>query len=199
MMRSLDALRATAPLCSWCPAPRRPLPVLTVAPQRTSHPQHSALPLLPPHQYGNSDQRERHRKHISIFNLRRARGRRLLQLPPLPHLCHNVGISHIEVIHVKFTAVGRRNGESARGQGMVLNQHERSVLSSNLFSVRAVRLKCRMSWCSGSGLLSFSSSSSPSSCSIAFWNNTCDEMCGSEKQLMSHGSWFMLLRHGDAV
>lgn len=41
---------------------------------------------------------------------------------------------------------------------------------SNLFSVKAVRLKCRISWWRGSGLVSFSSSSSPSSCSIAFCN-----------------------------
>lgn len=41
----------------------------------------------------------------------------------------------------------------------------------NLFSVRAVRLKCRMSWWRGSGLVSLSSSSSPSSCSIAFWDS----------------------------
>lgn len=57
MMRSLNALRATAPLCSWSPAPGRPLPVLTVAPQRTSHPQHFAHPLLLPHQYDNSEQK----------------------------------------------------------------------------------------------------------------------------------------------
>lgn len=43
-------------------------------------------------------------------------------------------------------------------------------LLSNLFSVRAVRLKCRISWWRGSGFVSFSSSSSPSSCSIAFWD-----------------------------
>lgn len=32
-------------------------------------------------------------------------GCRVSPLPTRPHLCHNVGISHIEVIRVKFTAV----------------------------------------------------------------------------------------------
>lgn len=184
MMRSLDALRATAPLCSWCPAPRRPLPVLTVAPQRTSHPRHWAHLLLPPHQYGNSGPRREQRDRISIFQSHRAPAEsRRLHLRT--HLCHNVGISHIEVIRVKFTAVGRRNGEQGGGGAccLPLTRHDSCVSPSNLFSVRAVRLKCRMSWCSGSGLLSFSSSSSPSSCSIAFWNDTWKELCGSWKHL----------------
>lgn len=44
----------------------------------------------------------------------------------------------------------------------------RGVKWSHLFSVRAVRLKWRMSWWRGSGFVSFSSSSSSSS-SIAFY------------------------------
>lgn len=44
---------------------------------------------------------------------------RVSPLPPRPHLCHNVGISHIEVIRVKFTAVGWRGGrQGERGGGV---------------------------------------------------------------------------------
>ena len=72
MMRSLNALRATAPLCSWSLAPGRPLPVLTVAPQRAAHPQHFPpfpLPLLLPHQYGNSKKYQRKGKNYELFKV----------------------------------------------------------------------------------------------------------------------------------
>lgn len=110
-------------------------------------------------------------------DLHRARGSRVPPRALRTHLCHNVGISHIEVVRVELTAVGRGNGEQGVG-GACCPSPTRRVLcvsSSNLFSVRAVRLKCKISWCSGSGLLSLSSSSSPSSCSIAFCNDTREE------------------------
>lgn len=98
-MTSLKAPRATAPLCSWSPAPGRPLPVLTVAPQRTSHLHHFPpfpLPLLLPHQCGNS----RKASDFRMFPVDSGSG-------PHPsaatHLCHNVGVRHIKMICVKFT------------------------------------------------------------------------------------------------
>lgn len=58
---------------------------------------------------------------------------------------------------------GARTGVG-RGSESLLQTQE----GSHLFSVRAVRLKCRTSWCRGSGFFS-STSSSSSSCSPAFW------------------------------
>lgn len=175
MMTSLKAPRATAPMCSWSPAPGRPLPVLTVAPQRTSHLHYFPpfpLHLLLPHQHGNSRKAEL-KKYIRFHWDNRSGPK----TSAVTHLCHNVGICHIKMICIKFTEFWTKSGNYFTRNKIwsMTEQHfwhlewtyqwEHTI---NLFSVRAVRLKCRMSWWRGSGFVSFSSSSSPSSCSIAF-------------------------------
>lgn len=97
----------------------------------------------------------------------------------MTYLCHNISICHIKMISIQFTEMtevqitGKLEitcwffspGTPRLCSSLLLYQW-----GSNLFSVRAVRLKWRISWWRGSGFVSFSSSSSPSSCSIAFWD-----------------------------
>lgn len=65
-----------------------------------------------------------------------------------------------------------RNREVAGGR-KVEGSFQRWRKGPHLFSVRAARLKCRTSWCKGSGFFS-STSSSSSSCSPAFWGEEWD-------------------------
>lgn len=102
----------------------------------------------------------------------------------MTHLCHNVSICHIKMICIEFTEIGKREDNSkqektCRPVWTPHFWHQCGCTSrdlSNLFSVKAVRLKCRISWCRGSGFVSLSSSSSPSSCSIAFWSSDWEEV-----------------------
>lgn len=89
------------------------------------------------------------------------------QLIQKSHLCHNISIRHIEMVNVQFSAMKWNKTQISGSYSRTGHKAAEGAGGSYVFSVRAVRLKWRISWWRGSGFVSVSSSSSSSS-SMAF-------------------------------